>query len=94
MRLHAVIFASSAATPVIALSYDPKVASMMRALGQPTSVELAEALETAGALTDAIVMGAHDVLAREDDVRASLADRAREMRERCAEDVEGLCRRI
>ncbi|MCR4904890.1 MAG: polysaccharide pyruvyl transferase CsaB [Clostridiales bacterium] len=94
MRLHAVIFASSAATPVIALSYDPKVASMMRALGQPTSVELAEALETAGALTDAIVMGAHDVLAREDDVRASLADRAREMRERCAEDVEGLCRMI
>ncbi len=40
MRLHSIIFASSAGVPVIGLSYDPKVKSLMRELGQEFIVDL------------------------------------------------------
>lgn len=40
MRLHSIIFASSAGVPVIGLSYDPKVKSLMRELGQEFIVAL------------------------------------------------------
>lgn len=40
MRLHAIIFASSAGVPVVGLSYDPKVASFMRELGQKYTIDL------------------------------------------------------
>ena len=94
MRLHAVIFASSAATPVIGLSYDPKVASMMRALGQPASIELAEALEADGALGEAILSNVRAVLAEEESIRVALAGHAKEMRALAEEDAQEVCRMI
>ena len=54
MRLHTLIFASSVGTPLVAVSYDPKVTGFMRYIGQKHCVDFddvtAEALCT---LTDA-----------------------------------------
>ncbi|MCL2855148.1 MAG: polysaccharide pyruvyl transferase CsaB [Defluviitaleaceae bacterium] len=42
MRLHSIIYAANAATPVIGLVYDPKVSAMMEDLGQEHFVNLEE----------------------------------------------------
>lgn len=84
MRLHSIIFASSASTPVIGLSYDPKVKSMMRQLGQEYFVDL-----TAGELdfSSDVKCDADRVLERRDEIAADLTRRAEEMRELCREDM-------
>lgn len=86
MRLHAVIFASSAGSPVIGLSYDPKVDSMMCALGQPYSI----ALEDASKIAEKVVQAADDVMRNHTEIKNTLADRASEMRVQCREDVQEL----
>ncbi|MCL2619793.1 MAG: polysaccharide pyruvyl transferase CsaB [Defluviitaleaceae bacterium] len=40
MRLHSIIYAANAATPVVGLVYDPKVSAMMEDLGQTTYTNL------------------------------------------------------
>ena len=42
MRLHALIFAASQGTPVVAVSYDPKVAGFMSYMGQDNCLDLAD----------------------------------------------------
>ena len=87
MRLHALIFASSAGIPVLALSYDPKVASMMKQLRQPYSLELNALLETDGQLSDALTDGMEAILANRDAIAEELAQTAKDMREICREDM-------
>lgn len=84
MRLHAIIFASSAKIPVIALSYDPKVKSMMSQLGQKYTVDLVgNGLDFASAVKNDVDM----VLTSRDEIAADLAVRAEEMRRLCREDL-------
>ena len=88
MRLHLVIFASSAGVPVIGLSYDPKVNSMLRQLGQEHCVDLVgrkKRKDFAG-LAEEIVNHADSVMADRDAIGKLLAAKAEEMRTRCRED--------
>ncbi len=84
MRLHSIIFASSAGVPVIGLSYDPKVMSMMRSLGQEYMVDL-----TGGELgfADAVTSYADTVMSDRENIADTLAARAGEMREKCRRDI-------
>ena len=90
MRLHAVIFASSAGVPVIGLSYDPKVDGMMNALGQPYSISLSD---TDG-IADGIAVAVEDVMKNRDAIIASLSEKAKLMREQCREDVRDVMKLI
>lgn len=91
MRLHSIIFASSAGVPVIGLSYDPKVKSMMRCLGQTYMVDL-----TKGSLDFASSVSAYasDVMQRRDDIAKELSVRAAEMREKCRADLREIKRML
>ena len=84
MRLHAIIFASSAGIPVIGMSYDPKVKSMMRQLGQDYFVDL-----TGGKLdfSDELIRDADLVIGARDEIASDLARRAEEMRLLCMNDL-------
>ena len=84
MRLHSIIFASSAEVPVVGLAYDPKVSSMMKALGQPFIVELGASADI-HAETYACV---ERIMENRDAIGRSLAERAAEMRNRCREDLK------
>ncbi len=83
MRLHAIIFASSAEVPVVGLAYDPKVSSMMKALGQPFVVELATSSDIGGETLACV----EKIQANREDIGRSLAEKAAEMRKRCREDL-------
>ncbi|MBR5252423.1 MAG: polysaccharide pyruvyl transferase CsaB [Clostridia bacterium] len=84
MRLHSIIFASSAGVPVIGLSYDPKVKSMMRCLGQTYMVDL-----TRGELNFAkdVTKYADEVISHSEEIAKELSVRAAEMREKCKSDL-------
>ena len=86
MRLHAIIFASSAATPVIGLSYDPKVSALMAALDQPYAVTLG------GDITDAVLSHADEIMDKQAELRASLAVESEAMRRRCRVDLDAVQR--
>ena len=88
MRLHLVIFASSAGVPVIGLSYDPKVNSMLRQLGQEHCVDLLERKKRKDftGLAEEIAAHADGVMADRDAIGAMLEAKADEMRTRCRED--------
>lgn len=91
MRLHSIIFASSAGVPVIGLSYDPKVMSMMRSLGQKLMVDL-----TKGDLSfaDRVRSYADEVMSNRDAITAALSAKAQEMREKCRFDLAEIKRLI
>lgn len=86
MRLHAIIFASSASCPVIGLSYDPKVRGMMAELGQDYCIDLTEGEP----LTDKLAGYAEEVLRNEADIRVSLGEKAAEMRQKCRADIKAV----
>jgi len=84
MRLHAMIFASSAGVPVIGLSYDPKIDGIMKALGQPYSISL----DDTSAISDNVCTAVDAVMQNRDGIAAELARKAEEMRKLCLEDVK------
>jgi polysaccharide pyruvyl transferase WcaK-like protein len=84
MRLHAIIFASSAEVPVVGLEYDPKVASMMKALGQPFVVDLGTSADIGGETLSCV----ERIMEDREGIGRALAARAAEMRERCREDLK------
>ena len=88
MRLHAVILASSAGTPVIALSYDPKVDGMMKQLGQPYAVKIPDfTLRENPLLSYDILDCAKQVMDNRDAIAAELSETAARMRNLCREDM-------
>lgn len=82
MRLHMLIFSGCARVPVIGLSYDPKIDSIMKRLEQPyiLSVTALEAAE--------IVMSAEDILCHYDEIRETVSRHASEMTAMCCQDVQ------
>lgn len=91
MRLHAVIFASSAGVPVIGLSYDPKVSAMMNALEQPYNVGLST---KTGEISKQVINCADEVMQNRDAITQTLAKIAKEMREKCLADVKEVVKLI
>jgi len=87
MRLHAVIFASSAGVPVIGLSYDPKVEAMMEALGQPYVVCVKEEDVTREQIAARVKEDADLVMENREAIVAALGEKAEAMRQACREDV-------
>ncbi len=83
MRLHSIIFASSAKVPVVGLAYDQKVGSMMKALGQGYTVELGEGSDVGGGTYECV----RSIMTDHAEICASLAARASAMRSRCNEDL-------
>lgn len=83
MRLHAIIFASSAEVPVVGLEYDPKVSSMMKALGQPFVVDLDTSADIGGETAACV----RRIMEDRAGIGRTLAARAAEMRQRCREDL-------
>ena len=93
MRLHAVIFASSAGVPVVALSYDPKVEGMMKQLGQPYTVQMPDfTLRENPLLSYEIIECAGKVMENRDAIVRELSETAVRMRALCREDMENIGR--
>lgn len=89
MRLHAVIFASSASSPVIGLSYDPKVAGFMHELGQDYVIDLEES-HGDGYVETEIIRCADEIMSRRDEVVAEIAEVSAKLRSRAVDDVKRL----
>lgn len=87
MRLHAIIFASSAGVPVIGLSYDPKVTAIMSALDQPYKISLTE---DSGEMAENVKIAADSVMVNREEIVKKLAKKAEEMRESCLRDVRNV----
>jgi len=89
MRLHLVIFASSAGVPVIGLSYDPKVNSMLQQLGQEHCVDLVERKKRKDfeGLAEEVTAHIRDVMENRKEIGEFLTAKAEEMRRLCREDL-------
>ena len=88
MRLHAVIFASSASSPVIGLSYDPKVAAFMHEIGQDYVVDLAKAGEVGAEVTRC----AGEIMSRRGEIMREIGEVSADLRRKAEEDVMRLGR--
>lgn len=91
MRLHSIIYASSAGVPVIGLSYDPKVKSLMHELGQDFIVNLER---DNPAFADRASCFAEEIEKNHSQIAEELKNRAAEMRSRAEEDIKQVCRLI
>ncbi|MBE6541834.1 MAG: polysaccharide pyruvyl transferase CsaB [Ruminococcaceae bacterium] len=87
MRLHSIIFASSAGVPVIGLSYDPKVKSLMSELGQDFVVDLDRNTPVFAEKTLEYI---GNIEAGREEITASLRLRADEMRVRALDDIKAV----
>lgn len=81
MRLHIIVYAAACGIPPIAISYDPKITSMMEYLGETHIVNVFDAsVKTVMPMVD-------DVLSGRTAYREKLARRAVELRHLAKEDV-------
>lgn len=85
MRLHAIIFASSAGVPVIGLSYDPKVTSFMRELGQKYTIDL-----SGDGISEFLERYADEIIENRDRITGEIAEVASSLKQKARGDVERL----
>ncbi len=82
MRLHFLIFSAVAGTPPIALSYDPKINSLMKYIGLDSSISSSSLdLERLTKITD-------DVISERDGISSRLKEKVEEMRALISEDAK------
>jgi len=81
MRLHSIIYAASAATPLVGLVYDPKVASMLAELQQKYCLDLDEI--SSGRLIDY----AEEVLGRREEIADQLKQISAELSEKARQNA-------
>ena len=86
MRLHVVVFASSVGCPVIGVSYDPKVESMMRGLGQEYCAKLMRDAKEADLARD-LIRYTDEVCERDGEIRTALSENAERMRKLAGADT-------
>ncbi len=88
MRLHSIIYASTVAVPVIGLSYDPKVMSFMRELGQGYVIDVGG--DGVGDLGGKVYSMASGILSRRGETACELRSKAGELKVRARVDVAKL----
>lgn len=87
IRLHSIIFASSAEIPVIGLSYDPKVRSMMKQLGQKYSVDLTDGT---GDLAPCLIEYVGEIMQNHGEISRELSEKSEYMRSLCRLDLDAV----
>lgn len=85
MRLHAIIFASSAGVPVIGLSYDPKVTSFMRELGQKYTIDL-----SGEGISGYLDSYADEIIENRAKIAGEIAEVASSLKQKALKDVKRL----
>lgn len=82
MRLHSLIYAASAGTPILGISYDPKIDAFCRVTHQTTCVSVDNLDQTVLRTYAAQLCSSGEV------IRRTMRETAREMREKCRSDAE------
>ncbi|MBU0502072.1 MAG: hypothetical protein KJ811_02355, partial [Candidatus Margulisbacteria bacterium] len=82
MRLHSLIFACLSSVHMLGLSYDPKVESFMKMIEQPC-IDLEAPLDFA-----ALKSSIKQVIANSPKIKATLATKSKELREKAAFNFE------
>ena len=82
MRLHSLIYAASAGTPILGISYDPKIDAFCRVTHQTTYVSVDNLDQTVLRTYAAQLCSSNEV------IRRTMREAAREMREKCRFDAE------
>ena len=86
MRLHVIVFASSVGCPVIGVSYDPKVESMMRGLGQEYYAKLMRDAAESDLARD-LIRYTDEVCEKDEEIRTALRENADRMRDVARADI-------
>lgn len=82
MRLHCLIYAAVTGTPVIGISYDPKIDAFLKRIGQPTSI-------TVTSITaQSLLTSAHTLLSNETQIRQTITTHTSTLRQTCTQDAK------